>query len=150
VELEEVLAGLVRALKPGGWIACFEPVQDRHGLFDSHPPCPEMAFLVDQLRAVCEERGSDFRAGLRIARALEALGLEDTALRYFGSAPRGPVLRTYVEDVFLPIARPYLAERLRPGELDRRLAAALEEVLRPGTWINVKQTVALGRKPRPA
>lgn len=150
VELEEALAGLVRALKPGGWIACFEPVQDRHGLFDSHPPCPEMTFLVDQLRVVCEERGSDFRAGLRIAHTLDRLGLEDTALRYFGSAPRGPVLKAYVEDVFLPIARPYLADRLRPGELDRRLAAAMTEVLRPGTWINVKQTLALGRKPRPA
>jgi SAM-dependent methyltransferase len=147
VELEATLAGLVRALKPGGWIACFEPVQDRHGMFDSFPPCPELGFLVDQLRIACEQRGSDFRAGLRIAHALDGLGLEDTALRYFGSAPRGPVLEAYLEEVFLPIARPCLADRLRPGELERRLAAARAEIRRPGTWINLKQTVVLGRKP---
>jgi SAM-dependent methyltransferase len=148
VELEEVLVRLTRALKPGGWIACFEPVQDVRAMFEAYPPCPNLAFIVEQMAAVGRERGSDHAVGLKIAHALDRLGLEDTALRYFGAAPHGEELRAFVEDVYLSIARPYLIGRLNPDYLDRRLELALAEALRPGTWIDLKRTLILGRKPR--
>jgi SAM-dependent methyltransferase len=147
VELEEVLRRLSAALKPGGWIACFEPIQEGPGLFDPYPACPDLDFLVREMLQAARERGSDLGAGIRIAHLLDRLGLADTRLRYFGDAPHGSELQEWVQDIFLPIARTFLAGRYRPEYLEARMAAALEQALRPGTWINLKRTVVLGRRP---
>jgi SAM-dependent methyltransferase len=147
VELEEVLRKLSAALKPGGWIACYEPIQEGSGMFDMFPPCPALAFLVREMLEEARERGSDLSAGLRIAHLLDRLGMADTRLRYFGDAPHAEELREWVQDIFLPIARTFLSSRFQPDFLDARMQAALEQALRPGTWINLKRTVVLGRKP---
>jgi len=148
MELEEALRCLTRALKPGGWIVCFEPIQEGHGLFDVYPPCEDLLFLADQIVGVCRDQGTDLSVGLKIANLLDHLGLEDTALRYFGSAPHGEALRAWVEDIFLPIVKTYLGSRFQPEYLERRLGLALEQSRRPGTWIDLKRTAVLGRKPR--
>ncbi|MGA2083344.1 MAG: hypothetical protein ABSH53_22450 [Holophaga sp.] len=96
---------------------------------------------------VALDKGTDHSACLRIAHLLDRLGLEDTALRYFGRAPHGEELRAWVEEVYLPIARTYLGSGPGAEAVEQRLRAAREEALRPGTWINLKRTVAMGRKP---
>jgi SAM-dependent methyltransferase len=147
VELEETLLHLRAALKPGGWIACYEPLQEGAGLFDAYPACPALAFLVREMLEEARERGSDLAAGIRIAHLLDRLGMTETRMRYFGDAPHGEDLREWVQEIFLPIARTFLSSRFQPDFLETRMAAALQEALRPGTWINLKRTVTLGRKP---
>lgn len=133
----------------GGWITCFEPIEESGGLFTVYPPSPDLSFIVARMAEVALDKGSDLSACLRIAHLLDRLGLEDTSLRYFGCAPHGEELRAWVEDVYLPVARTYLGSGPGSEALDSRLRAAREEALRPGTWINLKRTVAMGRKPWP-
>ena len=147
-ELEEVLRRLVRSLKPGGWITCFEPIHEPRGMFDSYPACDNLMFFVDQVQEVCRERGTNLAVGLKIAHALDTLGLEATALRYFGEAPHGEDLRIWVEEIFLPIAKTYLRSRFQPEFLEGRLRLAREEAARPGTWINLKRSMVMARAPR--
>lgn len=148
VELEQALAKLLAALKPGGWITCFEPLQDAPGMFSVYPPCPNLAFFVNQMMEVGRDKGSDHDVCIKAAHLLDRLGMEDTRLCYFGCAPHGEELRAWVEDVFLPISRTYLLSRFQPGYLDQRLRLAQAEAARPGTWIDLKRTMVMGRKPR--
>ncbi len=146
-ELGEVLARLVRALKPGGWIASFEPVHQAQRLSDLHPPCPNLEFLMDRLLDVAEGRGSDLSVGLKIAHHLERLGLQDTELRDYGSAMHGEDARVCIREVFLPLAWAYLRHRWEPGLLERRMEAAAREVPAPHLWLDFRRAVVLGRRP---
>jgi len=146
-ELEEVLPRLARALKPGGWIACFEPVQQARRFSDIHPPCPNLDFLMDRLLDVVEARGSDLSVGLKIAHHLERLGLAETELRNYGSALHGEDALLCIQEVFLPLARAYLRHRWEPGLLERRLEAATREALAPHLWLDFRRAVVLARRP---
>jgi SAM-dependent methyltransferase len=146
-ELEGTLQRLCSALRPGGWILCLEPLQNRDRLFNVHPPCPNLELLMDRMAEVARDRGSDLSVGLKIAHHLEALGLEQVTVRYFGEAAHGEDRRAWVEDIFLPIARTYLAPRLDPLELDSLVRMATAEAARPFTWADIKRAVVRGRKP---
>lgn len=146
-ELGEVLPRLVRALKPGGWIACFEPVQQARRFSDIHPPCPNLDFLMDRLLDVVEARGSDLSVGLKIAHHLERLGLAETELRNYGSALHGEDALLCIREVFLPLAWAYLRHRWEPGLLERRLEAASREAPTPHLWLDFRRAVVLARRP---
>ncbi|WP_316413375.1 class I SAM-dependent methyltransferase [Mesoterricola silvestris] len=146
-ELEEVLNHLARALKPGGWIACFEPVQQSRRFAEIHPPCPNLDFLMDRLLDMVESRGSDLSVSLKIAHHLDRLGLEEVALRNYGAALHGEDARVCLRDVFLPLAWAYLRHRWEPGLLERRMEAAAREAPAPHLWLDLRRAVTLARRP---
>lgn len=146
-ELESALAKIVDSLKPGGWIACFEPVQQSKRYCHLHPPCPNLDFLMDHLMHVVEERGSDLAVGLKIAHLLDRMGMEDTTLRNYGNALHGEDALVCIRDVFLPLVRSYLRHDLEPEHLERRLEAAARESVLPHLWMDFRRAVVLGRKP---
>lgn len=147
VDLEGTLKALVASLKPGGWIACFEPVQQSRRFCDFHPPCASLGFLMDQLLQEVGDRGTDLSVGLKIAYHLERWGLEDTVLRSYGAALHGEDALACARDVFLPLARAYLAHLWEPDLLDHRLATAAEEAERTALWVDLRRAVVLARRP---
>jgi SAM-dependent methyltransferase len=146
-ELEGTLARLGDALKPGGWIACFEPIQQSPRFCSIHPPCSNLDFLLDRLMEVVEERGSDLSVALKIAHHLDRMGLEEVTLRNYGNALHGQDAATTILEVFLPLARAYLRHRWDPHLLDRRLEAASGEAALPHLWLDFRRAVVLARKP---
>ena len=146
-ELEAALTVLTAALKPGGWIACFEPVCQSRGFMTLHPPCPNLDFLLDRLAEVAEERGSDLAAALKIAHRLDHLGLADVSLRDFGQALHGADAAFCAREVVLPLVRAYLRPRWEADLLDRRLEAARLEAARPQVWLDHRRAVVLARRP---
>ena len=146
-ELEITLARLVRALKPGGWLACFEPTMQARHFCEVHPPCPNFAFLMNSVLEVVEERGSDLSVGLKVAHHLDRMGLDETVLRSFGTALHGEDVATCIREVFLPLVRSYLRHRWEPRLLEQRLEAASQEAATPNLWMDFRRTVVLGRRP---
>jgi len=73
-----VLAGMARALEPGGVVAV-EDV-DFRGAF-SHPPCRELAASLELYRAVVRERGGDADLGPRLPELLRDSGFEVLGVR---------------------------------------------------------------------
>lgn len=146
-ELEAALGSLAAALKPGGWIACFEPMHQSRRFLDHHPHCPNLDFLMDRLTEVAAERGSDLSAALKIAHHLDRLGLADLGLRDFGVALQGQEASRCAREVFLPLARAYLRSRWEPELLERRLEAARQEAALPHLWLDYRRAVVLARRP---
>jgi|GEM_PF-2595364 len=147
MELDAVLDRIVAALKPGGWIACYEPVQQSRRFCEVHPPCPNLEFLMDRLLEVVEERGSDLSVGLKIAQKLDALGMADTVLRNFGCAVHGEDARICLQEVFLPLAQAYLRHRWERELLERRCRAGAQEASTRNLWLDMRRAVVLARKP---
>jgi SAM-dependent methyltransferase len=145
--VEDILERVLASLKPGGWIACFEPVAQAQCFAGIHPACPNLDFLMDQLLNVVTERGSDLAVALKIAHHLERLGLEDPLLRNYGCALRGEDAVDCLRKVFLPLARTYLRHRWEPESLERRLEAAALEAGLPNLWVDLRRAVVLARKP---
>lgn len=146
-ELDLALPRLARALKPGGWIACFEPVQQSRRFCDLQPPCPNLDFLMDRFLDVVEARGSDLSVGLRIAHHLDRLGLEGTTLRNYGTAIHGEDVAVCIREVFLPLVWTYLRHRWEPELLERRLEAGSREASTPHLWLDLRRAVVLARRP---
>ncbi|BDU78554.1 class I SAM-dependent methyltransferase [Mesoterricola sediminis] len=146
-DLEAALAGLTAAIRPGGWIACFEPVEQGRRFCSVQPPCPNLELLGDQILEVARERGSDLGVGLTIVHQLDRMGLEAPSLRAYGAALHGAAAGTCAREVIVPLARAYLRNRWDPEALDRRIAAALEEAGRPHLWLHFHRAVAMARKP---
>jgi len=146
-ELEGALVRLTEALKPGGWLACFEPVQQSRRFCSLHPPCSNLDFLLDRLVEVVEERGSDLAVALKIAHHLDRMGMEEVTLRNYGTALHGEDVVTNIREVFLPLARTYLRHRWEPEALERRLEAAWREAALPHLWMDFRRAVVLARKP---
>lgn len=146
-ELDGVLDALAASLKPGGWVACLEPIQQNRRFCELHPPCPSLEFLMDRLRLVVLERGSDMAVALKIAHGLERRGLEDIVLRDYGKALHGADAPLCIREVLLPLARAYLRDRLDPAELERRLGESLGEASTPHLWLDFRRAVVLGRRP---
>ena len=146
-DLDQVLKGLASALKPGGWLACFEPAQQARRFFALHPPCPNLEFLMDRLLEIVAERGSDLDVALKIAHHLDRLGLEEVVLRDYGRALHGEDMATCARETFLPLVRAYLRHRWEPDLLERRLEAAAVEATVPHLWLDFRRTVVLARKP---
>jgi SAM-dependent methyltransferase len=146
-ELEVTLAKLVAALKPGGWIACFEPAQQARQFCELHPPCPNLSLLMDHLLEEVQARGSDLSVGLKLAHGLERLGLEETVMRSYGTALHGEDLQTCIREVFLPLVGAYLRHRFPPGDLASRMDAAAQEATLPHLWLDFRRSVVLARKP---
>ena len=147
MDLDPVLTRLVASLKPGGWLACFEPVQQSRRFCALHPPCPNLEFLMDRLLEVVAERGSDLDVALKIAHHLDRLGLEEVVLRDYGRALHGEDMQACVRETFLPLVRAYLRHRWAAESLERRVEAAAREAALPHVWLDFRRTVVLARKP---
>jgi SAM-dependent methyltransferase len=147
VELEPALEALAGSLKPGGWMACFEPLQPSRRFCDFHPPCAHLGFLMEQVLQEVADRGTDLGVGLKIAWTLDRMGLEDTVLRSYGTALRGEDALACARDAFLPLARAYLAHRWEPEVLEGRVAAARKEAEGCALWVDLRRAVVLARKP---
>lgn len=148
-DLEAALASLTAALRPGGWIACFEPVAQGRAFCSVQPSCPNLEMLGDLILDVARERGSNLGAGLAVVHHLDRLGLEEPALRAYGSALHGHDAAACVREVILPLARTYLRHRWDPEALERRVEAASREADQPHLWIHFNRAVARARKPLP-
>jgi SAM-dependent methyltransferase len=146
-QLEPVLGQLVAALKPGGWLACFEPLQQARSFCEVYPPCPNLQFILEALATEARERGSDLSLSLKLVQHLDRMGLVSCALRDFGSALRGAEAATMVNQVMLPLAKSYLGAALAPEELAQRLEWASKEVDQPHLWLDCRRAVTMGRKP---
>ncbi|HLO67274.1 MAG TPA: class I SAM-dependent methyltransferase [Holophaga sp.] len=148
-DLEAALGGLTAALRPGGWITCFEPVAQGRAFCAVHPPCPNLEMLGDLIVDMARERGSNLGAALAVVHHLDRLGLEEPALRAYGSALHGHEAAACVREVILPLARTYLRHRWDPEALERRVEAASREADQPHLWMHFNRAVALARKPLP-
>ena len=146
-ELEETLLQLLPALKPGGWLACFEPIQQAWHFGDAQPECPNVWYLLDRVMEEAQARGTDLSVALKLAHHLERLGLADTVLRDFGCALHGEDATDCLRKVMLPLARTYLQNVLAPEDLERRLAAAAREAGQPHLWVDFRRAVVLARRP---
>ena len=148
-ELGQTLARIAAALKPGGWVACFEPIQQSRRFSEVHPDCPNLSFLMDRMTEEAADRGSDLAVSLKIAHHLERLGMEATTLKDYGAALHGADAAFCIRDVFLPLARTYLQQSLDRAHLEERLEAAAREALLPHLWMDFRRAVVLARKPNP-
>ena len=146
-ELDSILAKLMAALKPGGWIACFEPVHQSREFCHLHPPCPMLSALMNEVLEVVEGRGSDLSVSLKIAHRLDHMGMEETVLRNFGAALHGDDLLVCIREVFLPLAKAYLRDRGEAELLQRHLNTAAKEAALPHLWMDFRRAVVLARKP---
>lgn len=146
-EWDSLLAKLTAALQPGGWIACFEPVQQSGPFCQLHPPCPKLSVLMDQVLEVVASRGTDLSVSLKLAHRLDQLGMEHTVLHDFGSALHGEDLIFCLREVFLPLAKAYLRDHLEPGLLERNLEAAAQEATLPHLWLDFRRAVVLAQAP---
>ena len=146
-ELEPVLDAILASIKPGGWIACFEPVQQTQRFCGVHPPCPTLDRLMDDLLEVVEARGSDLSVALKIAHHLERVGMEATVLKNYGTALHGEDALFCIQQVFLPLVQAYLRPNRDPHHLDRALRAVAQEITQPHLWMDFRRSVVLARKP---
>jgi len=144
-ELEGTLDRLAASLKPGGWLACFEPVHQSSRFCQLHPPCANLDVLLDSLVEEVESRGTDLSVGLKIAHHLDRMGLEEVTLRNYGTALRGEDTAFNIREVFMPLARAYLRHRWEPALLARRLEAADREAGLPHLWMDLRRAVILAR-----
>ena len=149
-ELEQALGPIVAALKPGGWLACFEPIHHARRFCELHPPCPSLHALLEQVGEEVKTRGSDLAVSLKLAHLLDRMGLEEVVLRDYGRALHGEDAVTCLREVFLPLAKAYLPRRMPAALLAEHLATAAEEAGQPQLWVDVRRAVVLARKPLPA
>ena len=76
---DDVLAGLVRALTPGGWLVVEDFDWSTATVVD--PPSPVLARVADACRSAFARHGYDAEYGRRLPRALRAAGLIDLRTR---------------------------------------------------------------------
>lgn len=76
---DDVLAGLVRALAPGGWLVVEDFDWSTSTVVD--PPAPVLTRVADACRAAFIRNGYDAEFGRRLPRALRSAGLVDVRTR---------------------------------------------------------------------
>jgi SAM-dependent methyltransferase len=145
--LEPVLGPLVDALKPGGWLVCFEPFQQSRSFCEVYPPCPNLQFILEGVATEARERGSDLSLSLKLVHFLDRMGMGSCALRDFGSALHGADAAAMINQVMLPLAKSYLGSTLSPEELAHRLGLAAKEGDQPHLWLDCRRAVTMARKP---
>lgn len=146
-ELEQALGPILASLKPGGWLACFEPIHHSGRFCEVHPPCPNLHALVDQVTEEVRSRGSDLAVSLKLAHLLDRKGMEDVVLRDYGRALHGEDAMVCLREVFLPLAKAYLPKRLPAERLAGHLEGAAQEAAQPHLWVDVRRAVVLTRNP---
>jgi SAM-dependent methyltransferase len=144
---EEVVAEMVRLVKPGGWIACEEADA---GATLCQPPHAAYTRLIDVFETLYREDGADLRIGRRLGQLLDVAGLADIGVEARADVPpSGHPRRTVMLDI-LQAMRTKLTARglLTADELDRLDHAARTHLADPRTMIMPHLSfMAWGTKP---
>ena len=114
-EPAEVVAEMVRLVRPGGWVASQEP-DIEHAL--CYPPLPAWDRLREVFIAGFSRSGADLRIGRRLTEVYRQAGLEEIDVTVYAPAyPAGHSRRTILPD---------LVRSLRPAILDLELCTERE------------------------
>ena len=131
---EEIVAEMIRLLKPGGVIALHEPDSTTQRC---DPPLAAQTRLLQVLNAYAETNGIDRSIGLRTPRMLRDLGLTDVRVNplvhvYPLGHPRRMLLIDFVEN-----ARSRILEKglIAQAELDGLMAALRQHLMDPATLV---------------
>jgi SAM-dependent methyltransferase len=146
-EPAEVLAEMVRLVKPGGWVAGLEPDAEGSLCYPAHPGYTR---IMELFRAAAGRHGADLLIGRRLAELYRQAGLRDIGVEARAGVYRaGDSRRT----VGLDLARGMHPEIVRLGlagqpeldELDRAVRAHLDH---PWTLVMPHLSFLVwGRKP---
>lgn len=131
---EEVLAEMVRLVRPGGFVALHEPDPSAARC---DPPLAEQVRLLELLKAYAQLHGIDRSIGLRVPRMLRELGLLDVQVHPFVDAyPPDHGRRMLLLD-FVDNARERMLERGLVGvaELDDLTATVRRHFENPLTLV---------------
>lgn len=144
---EQIVAEMVRLVKPGGWIACEEADA---GAMICQPPHAAYTRLTDTFKALYRHDGADLLIGRRLHQLLDAAGVLDIGVEARADVvPADHSRRTVILDI-LQAMRSKLTEQglLSNAELDRLDRAAREHLADPHTMIMPHLSfMAWGRKP---
>jgi SAM-dependent methyltransferase len=131
---EEILAEMVRLVRPGGVVALHEPDSTTQRC---DPPLPAQTRLLELLASYAERNGIDRSIGLRVPRMLREAGLRDIRVNplvhaYSREHGRRMLLLDFVEN-----ARDRLLEAklIGAGELDELTAALRRHLSDPATLV---------------
>jgi trans-aconitate methyltransferase len=123
-EPEEVLAEMVRLVRPGGWVASQEP--DTENAF-CYPPLPAWDRLREIFRASFGRSGADLLVGRRLPELYRQAGLEEIEVVVHAPVyPAGHSRRTILPDLVRSL-RPMILEL---GLSDERELAELDQAVR--------------------
>ena len=131
---EEILAEMVRLVRPGGVIALHEPDSSTQRC---EPPLPAQTRLVELLASYAEMNGIDRSIGLRVPRMLREAGLLDVRVNPLVHAyPREHARRTLLLD-FVANARDRILEKnlIESSELDELTATLERHLADPATLV---------------
>jgi SAM-dependent methyltransferase len=144
---EQVVAEMVRLVKPGGWVACEEA---DGGAMLCHPPHPAYTRLTNTFKALYRSDGADIFVGRRLPELLDTAGLADIGAEARADVPpAGHPRRTVILDI-LQAMRGKIIEQglLTATELDRLDRDGREHLADPHTMIMPHLSfMAWGRKP---
>jgi ubiquinone/menaquinone biosynthesis C-methylase UbiE len=149
-EPAEVLAEMVRLVRPGGWVAGLEP--DGEAAI-CYPPDPAFDRLCELFLIAFSHSGADPCTGRRMAELYRQAGLEDVTVEVrAGVYPAGHSRRTIRADLIRSL-RPQILEMglADERELDQLDGAARKHFENPDTVVMpFLNFLAWGRKPAPA
>jgi hypothetical protein len=131
---EEVLAEMVRLVRPGGWVAGLEPDAE---FAICHPPNLAFERLCQLFRFAFLRNGADLHIGRRMAELYRRVGLRDVVLECRANAyPPGHSRRTIRADLVRSL-RPQILEMglAHEQELDELDAAARDHLQNPETVV---------------
>ena len=144
---EQVVAEMVRLVKPGGWIACEEA---DGGAMICQPPHPAYTRLTNTFKTLYRHDGADILIGRRLHQLLDAAGVVDIGVQARADVPpAGHPRRTVILDI-LEAMRTKITEQglLSSAELDRLDRDARKHLADPSTLIMPHLSfIAWGRKP---
>jgi SAM-dependent methyltransferase len=144
---ENVVAEMVRLVRPGGWIACEEA---DGGAMLCQPPHPAYTRLTNTLKMLYSHDGADLLVGRRLHQLLDAAGVLDIGVEARADVPpAGHPRRTVILDI-LRAMRSKITEQglLSAAELDRLDRDARAHLADPHTMIMPHLSfMAWGRKP---
>ncbi|MGH3681310.1 MAG: methyltransferase domain-containing protein [Natronosporangium sp.] len=143
---EAVLAKLIAALHPGGWLLVEEA--DWHSTVVCHPPSPAWTRVFEAVSAALESAGQDLAAGRRLPAALTAAGLTDIAAEGTLFPMPVPELGQLVLPLVDRVREQVLGSGVRPGELDE-VIGELGDDKSPRWAFSPLLVSAHGRRARP-
>jgi ubiquinone/menaquinone biosynthesis C-methylase UbiE len=149
-EPAEVVAEMVRLVRPGGWVASLEPDAEYGLCYPAHPAWTRMSEIF---HAAFSRNGADLLIGRRLTELYREAGLEDIGAEaraglYRASDSRRTIRPDLVRSMRPVILRLGLADEQELNELDR---AVREHVDDPHTLVIPHLSfLAWGRKPEAA
>ena len=149
-EPAEVLAEMVRLVRPGGWVVGLEPDAQ---VAVCYPPHPAFERLCELLLMTYSRTGADPQTGRRLGELYRQAGLQEVIVDVRAAAyPAGHSRRTIRADLIRSLRPQIIAMGLADErELDHLDQAARRHFANPDTLVMpFLNFLAWGRKPAPA